>query len=460
MTDMNDDHQAGFSRETIYAPASAPGRAGVAVIRVSGPAASQVLHRLSGCVPAPRMATLRVLRDPATGTVIDRALILYFKGPASFTGEDVAEFHLHGGRAVVDGFLTACGSIPGLRLANPGEFTRRAFENGRLDLTEAEAIADLVDAQTALQKDQALAQMGGALRDLYQDWAARLLKALAHIEAFIDFPDEDLPPSFNASTQDTLRCIRDAIEDHLADNRKGEILREGLHIAVLGAPNAGKSSLVNALNQRDVAIISAMAGTTRDVIETHLDLGGYPVILADTAGLRTIEDNDPDKSQTVSHDSIENEGIRRAKTRAQEADLKILLYDMTTAKDQATRALEDDQALIVYNKIDLYRGDVLPQDGIGISARTGQGIPALTETIIRKIEAALGDRTRLSPTRLRHREALLAASASLSRALAAPLPELMAEDMRLATRSLGRITGRVDVEDVLDMIFRDFCIGK
>jgi tRNA modification GTPase len=447
--------------DTIYALATPPGRSGVAVVRVSGPAAGESLRALAGKIPRTRQAALVTLKHPDSGAVIDRALALYFAGPASFTGEDVAEYHLHGGRAVIDGLIAALATQDRHRLAEPGEFTRRAFENGKMDLTEAEAVADLINAETALQKEQALGQMGGALRDLYHGWADRLAHALAHLEADIDFPDEDLPGGVAAATRPVLAELRAEIAAHLADNRRGERLRDGIHVAVIGAPNAGKSSLVNALAQRDVAIVSALAGTTRDVIEVHLDLGGYPVIIADTAGLRPEQVG----ASREGHDQIEDEGIRRALARAQAADLKMLVYDASQpAKDAATAALEDADCLIVYNKADLIRAapsslsppgltggpidrlqhyidpSVKPEDGvknrgdgIAVSAQTGAGMQAMTERLVKIIAALMGNKTAVAPTRARHRQALQETAESLTRALHAsqtpPMPELMAEDV-------------------------------
>jgi tRNA modification GTPase len=273
--------------ETIFALATAPGRAGVAVVRVSGPKTALVLKAFTGNDSfRPRVASLRTLRDPRNREALDDALVLWFPGPRSFTGEDVAELHLHGGRAVVAGVVEALGALPGLRVAEPGEFTRRAFENGKLDLTAAEGLADLVDAETSAQRRQALRQMEGALGRVYEGWRERLTRALAHIEADIDFPDEDLPTGVADAVRPVLDTLVAEIQAHLEDGRRGERLREGLHIAIVGAPNAGKSSLLNALARREAAIVSARAGTTRDVIEVHLDLGGFPVVLADTAGLR------------------------------------------------------------------------------------------------------------------------------------------------------------------------------
>lgn len=440
--------------DTIYALATAPGRAGVAVVRVSGPAAQAGLRALTGkAPPPPRQAALCTLTDPQGGRPIDHALVLSFAAPASFTGEDVVEYHLHGSPAVVRMLLAALAAQPGHRMAQPGEFTRRGFENGKMDLTAAEAIADLINAETEAQQMQALAQLEGSLATLYEGWGRDLARALAHLEADIDFPDEDLPEGVGAAVMPVLKDLSAAIAAHLDDNRRGEILRDGVQVAVIGAPNAGKSSLVNALAQRDVAIVSEHAGTTRDVIEVHLNLGGYPVVLADTAGLR------PDQLSADAHGAIEGEGIRRALDRARRADIKILLFDATLPQmDAATLALKDEKSLIVLNKAD--RLKTAPPDYIAISAQGGTGLATLTGALLQKIAAMIGTRDAPSLTRQRHRDALGECLQSLERAMTAPAPELMAEDVRLAMRALGRITGRVDVEDLLDIIFRDFCIGK
>ncbi|NUB07426.1 tRNA uridine-5-carboxymethylaminomethyl(34) synthesis GTPase MnmE [Azospirillum sp. Vi22] len=440
---------------TIFALATAPGRAGVAVVRVSGPASGDALAALTGKpLPEPRMATLVRLRDPKTGEALDDALVLRFTAPRSFTGENVVELHLHGGRAVVAGVVEALATLPGLRVAEPGEFTRRAFENGKLDLTEAEAVADLVDAETSAQRRQALRQMEGGLGTLYDGWRERLTRSLAHIEADIDFPDEDLPSGVADVARPVLDTLAAEIDAHLDDRGRGERLREGLHIAIVGAPNAGKSSLLNALARREAAIVSARAGTTRDVIEVHLDLGGYPVVLADTAGLRE-----------AAADEVEEEGIRRALDRAARADVKVAVFDATALPtlDPATVALLDRDTVVVLNKTDVVDAAVPTVGGweaVAVSARTGAGLPELE----RRLTAFTADRLVGSGapalTRARHRSALEECRDALRRALTAPLPELMAEDVRLASRALGRITGRVDVEDLLDVIFRDFCIGK
>ncbi|WP_207485333.1 tRNA uridine-5-carboxymethylaminomethyl(34) synthesis GTPase MnmE [Arenibaculum pallidiluteum] len=437
--------------DTVFALASAPGRGGVAVMRVSGPAAGGALSALTGrSLPPARRASLARLRDPGTGDPIDTGIVLWFPGPASFTGEDVAEIQVHGGRAVVAALAEALAARPGLRPAEPGEFSRRAFENGRLDLTEAEAIADLVDAETSAQRRQALRQMDGALGRLYEDWRGRLMRALAHLEAEIDFPDEDLPGGVGAAVRPVLEALAGEIADHLDDGHRGERLRDGISVAILGAPNAGKSSLLNALARRDAAIVSETAGTTRDVIEVHLDLGGYPVVLADTAGLREATD------------AVETEGIRRALARAEAADLRIAVFDAAAlpALDARTAALLGGSTLAVVNKIDAHPGAVVPNGMMALSAKTGAGVAA----VMGRLEALVAERFGVGQapalTRARHRAALEDCRRALAGALEAPLPELAAEDVRLAVRALGRITGRVDVEDLLDVIFRDFCIGK
>ena len=438
---------------TIFALATPPGRSGVAVIRVSGAQAAATARQLAGIVPQPRLATLRSLREPGTGALLDRALLLYFENPDSYTGEDVVEYHVHGGRAVIDGVLGALGALTDCRLAEPGEFTRRAFENGKLDLTEAEAVADLIDAETFLQREQALQQMDGVLSRLYQDWADRLAALLAHAEADIDFPDEDLPAGLAAALRPRLETLLREITHHLDDNHRGEILRDGVRIAVLGAPNAGKSSLINALARRDIAIVSPLAGTTRDVIEAHLQIGGYPVIVSDTAGLRVI-------AETGGHFDIEGEGIRRARVAAENADIRLLVFDasLLPGRDAETAALDDDRSLIVYNKADLAVD--LPAGGLGISALHGDGLDALTVQVAAMIADRIGTGRDVALTRRRHREALDHACRELDACINAPLVEMAAENLRRAVRAIGRITGRVDIEDLLDMIFRDFCIGK
>lgn len=441
--------------DTIFALASAPGRSGVAVLRVSGHGALPSLSALSPKAIAPRVASLRHLKDPVSRETIDKALVLYFANPASYTGEDLVEYHLHGGRAVVDSMMGYLRQCDGHRMAEPGEFTRRAFENGKMDLTEAEAVADLIDAETQAQKTQALAQIGGALSKIYEGWTEDLKKMLAHIEADIEFPDEDMPEGILPTLLPKVEILRAGIDAHLNDNRRGERLRNGVKIVIIGAPNAGKSSLLNALAQRDAAIVSDMAGTTRDIIDVHLDVGGYPVILSDTAGLR------PEQLGEDAQDQVESEGIKRALALAKDADVKLLLFDGSAAEvDQGTLDLLDDQSFVVVNKTDDKHPEFAVAHDLAVSVKNGDGLDALIEALGARIESLIGLQETPALTRERHRSALMDAQENLARALSADYPELCAEDLRLAIRALGRITGRVDVEDLLDVVFRDFCIGK
>ncbi len=429
--------------ETIYALASAAGRAGVAVVRVSGPGAGPALAVLAGGLPLPRAATLRTLRHG--GAEIDRALVLWFPAPHSFTGEDVAEFHIHGGRAMRESLFAALTEL-GLAPAGPGEFSRRAVEHGHLDLTRAEAIADLVEAETPAQLRQALRQYDGALAELYEGWRTDLIAALGRAEAAIDFSDDGVGETEFAAGWARAGAIAGAIQNHLEDGGRGEALREGLKLAIVGPPNAGKSSLINALARREAAIVSERPGTTRDVIELRLNLGGYLIHVADTAGLRQTGDE------------IEAEGVRRALAQAGGSDLVLLLRDGTAPYTDQFGIAPD---LIVANKSDLPGFD--KRDGLSLSLKTGEGLADLIAVLTAMVAARLetkGDMPAL--TRPRHRQALDQALGSLRHALAAPAdhPELFAEDLRLALRAIGRITGRVDVEELLDSVFRDFCIGK
>jgi len=441
---------------TIYAFATAPGRAGVALLRLSGSHAAAALRALAGRLPTPRRTLVTRFSDPRSGELIDRGIALYFPAPHSLTGEDVAEIHVHGGRAVASALIEALAAQPGLRLAEPGEFSRRAFLNGKLDLTEAEGIADLVAAETAAQRRQALRQMAGEAGRLYEGWRTRLLRAQARVEAEIDFPDEGLPADLAAAVAAQLAEIKGEIATFLADNHRGERLRDGLAIAVLGPPNAGKSSLVNALARRDVAITAATAGTTRDVIEVALDLAGFPVTLADTAGLRD------------SSDAIEEEGVRRARARAASADLKLVVVDATKpAEKNSLAAMIDTDTVVVANKMDLApRDDAAWTDALGagpavkISVTKGAGMTTLETRLGAEIARRFGGESAPLITRARHRQALEAVCAALDRYPRAGAPELAAEELRQAVRALGRITGRVGVEDLLDVVFREFCIGK
>ncbi len=439
---------------TIYALSSGALPAGLAVIRISGPEAGLAYPRLTGkSLPEPRRATLVTLSAQKNAAPIDRGLALWFPAPASVSGEDVLEFHVHGGRSVAAALLAELSGLPGFRPAAPGEFTRRAFENGKMDLTVAEGLADLIDAETEAQRAQAYRQFQGALGALYGGWRERIIKALAHWEAAIDFSDEDIPETLERNASVDIDALAREIGSHLKDGRRGERLRDGVAIAIIGPPNAGKSSLLNRLAQRDAAIVSAMAGTTRDVIEVHLDLGGYPVVIADTAGLRD------------SGNAVEKEGVRRARDRASGADMRIAVFDAAALPglDPHTLGLVDGDTLVVVNKCDL--GGALP-DRIGgrpataLSVLTGAGFEALLEGLTDMVSRKCGLGESPVLTRERHRTALVRCQESLIRCLRAPAVEMACEDLRLAARSLGAITGAVDVEGVLDVIFRDFCIGK
>ena len=423
------------------------------MIRISGAGSRVALEKIAGqSEPKPRTARFARFVDPKGAALLDEGLVLWFPGPHSFTGEDVAEFHIHGGRATVAAMLEALARLPGLRPAEPGEFTRRAFEHGKLDLTQAEGLADLVEAETQGQRRQALRQLEGELGTLYQGWSQRLTQALAHLEAEIDFPDEDLPEGLGGALRNQILGVTGEIAQHLDDRHAGERARKGLYVTIIGAPNVGKSSLLNRLARRDAAIVAESAGTTRDVIEVHLELAGYPLILADTAGLRAAESD------------LESEGVARARARAQNADYRIAVFDAQVwpTRDAETDALVDASTLLVANKRDLVGADddsFAP--ALAVSAKTGEGLDALLRALEdRAVDVLSAGGAQPHLTRARHRQALEDCHRALERALAAPAAELRAEDLRLAVRALGRITGRVDVEDILDVIFSEFCIGK
>ena len=435
-------------KDTICAQASGAGRAAIAVIRISGPATGEILRALCG-LPAARHASLRTIRDPRTETLLDRGLVLWFPAPASFTGEDMAELHVHGGRAVVANVLDAALSIDDVRLAESGEFAARAFENGKIDLTEVEGLADLINAETDAQARQALAQAGGSLRRLYESWRGKLLRAQALAEAGLDFADEaDVAANVTTNVGAIVAELFLQISNHLAD-RRGERLRDGFRVVIVGAPNAGKSSLLNALARRDVAIVSEEAGTTRDIIEVHLDLDGLPVILTDTAGLREASGK------------VEVEGIRRALARVEAANLVVWLIDAKKPVSAPPEPLARGRVpfLAVRNKIDL--ASVGAAEGISLSAKTGEGIDRLVaELKARAREALVAGAESPAVTRARHRAELEGALAALERSRTAGPPELKAEELRIAARHLGRLTGNIDVEEVLGAIFSEFCIGK
>lgn len=432
--------------DTIFATATATatGRAAVAVVRISGPDAARTVRVLTGSLPPPRRAVLRRLRG-SDGTEIDDALVLRFVGPNSYTGEDSAEFHIHGGAAVQAALLGALAHL-GLRLAEPGEFTRRAFENGKLDLAQAEGVADLIDAETEAQRRQALDQLGGRLSGLQARWGEALTEALALLEAAVDFPDEELPADVSARARPVITHLIAELEAGVAASDRGARVREGFRIALMGPPNAGKSTLLNALAGREAAIVTATPGTTRDIIEVPLVLAGYKVIVADTAGLRDTTDE------------IEAEGVRRALAWSENADLRVWLADGTDSRATFEGAIADDIRLVT--KRDLADGPA-HLEGAQFTARSPNDLAWLEQTLTERVVTALAGAELPAATRLRHREHLTEATDLLRRALAQDDHlELAAEDVRLAARALSRITGRIDPEAVLGRIFATFCIGK
>lgn len=437
--------------DTIFALATPPGKSGVAVVRISGKLADSALAELGVAkLPKPRSSSLCALTHPKTRAPIDRALVLRFVAPHSFTGENIIELHIHGSRAVIQMLLEALGSLPGLRLAEPGEFSRRAFLNGKMDLTEAEGLADLIDAETAAQARQALRQASGALKSLYEDWRGQIITCMAKLEAYIDFPDEPLPASLEQEITADITALRDSLRAHLDDNRRGERLRDGVKIAIIGAPNAGKSSLLNYLARRDIAIVSPTPGTTRDALEVHLDISGFPVTLVDTAGIRE------------SQDSIEQEGIRRSLTHAADADIILALLDGESypAIPDSIRDHFTDKTIVAVTKCDA--SPCPTKEHLPISSKTGQGIDSLLSAIQERLGEIVSDGGSPLITRARHRQEIEQASNSLSNCITKnnfPI-ELRAEMLRQAATSLGKVTGRVDIEDVLDKLFSTFCIGK
>ena len=446
--------------DTIFALATAPGRAAVAIVRISGPRSDEAVEALIGRRPEPRRATVSTLRT-AGGAIIDEALVLSFAGPASFTGEDAAEFHVHGGAAVVDALSSALAEL-GLRPAEPGEFTRRAFQNGKLDLAQAEAVADLVDAETEAQRRQALAQLDGALGRRYGAWREAIIEILALLEAEIDFPDEEVPDAIALTALPRIHALVAELETALAEADRGERVRDGYRVAIVGAPNAGKSSLLNALLGRDAAIVTEIAGTTRDIIEAPLHLAGFKVLLADTAGLRE------------SADIVEREGVRRARAWAEAADLRLVVVDHAAAAADLTDVAASirDGDLLVLSKADLAAGGAeaaarrwAADNALHVvaeSAVTPSGVASVLAAVTGKVTAALSGGEFPAATRLRHRVLLADAREALVRAAGALHvgPELAAAEVHLAAQALARVTGAVDNEQVLDRVFASFCIGK
>ncbi|MCP4933787.1 MAG: tRNA uridine-5-carboxymethylaminomethyl(34) synthesis GTPase MnmE [bacterium] len=447
--------------DTIFALASASGRAGVAVLRISGPKSESVIEQLSGSPVQPRQATLRLLRDPSSSDPIDRALLCWFPAPKSFTGEDIVEIHSHGSQAVVAKLLSVLASFDDFRLAEPGEFARRAFENGKMDLTSIEGLADLINAETQGQRRQALRQSEGALGKLYESWREHILTASALIEAMIDFSDEeDIIESVEVQVLEIVRELHGSITDHLESaGRRGEQMRDGFRMVIAGAPNVGKSSLLNVLAKREAAIVTSEPGTTRDIIEVHLIISGFPVLVMDTAGIR----------ETTG--AVEQEGIKRAFERLSDADLVLWLIDPQQSNEDTSiltsigDALGPEQVWRILSKADLRENDPedLPKEiDLAISSKTNEGISVLIEKIERLLGAQQGLQSSPLITRARHRIEVVAAQNALSTFMTGSFDEaeLRAEDLRQAANALGRLTGRIDVEELLGKIFGEFCIGK
>lgn len=439
------------AQDTICALASGPPPSAIAIIRISGPAVAEIGKRfLASGLPEPKRAALTYIYD-AAGEQVDQGIALHARAPHSYTGEDTLELYLHGGPAVIDHALRALTSVPGIRLAEPGEFTRRAFENGKLDLTEAEGVADIIDAETSAQKAQALRQLGGGLTEIYEAWREELTGALALIEVMIDFPDEgDVPEDTAAPILQRLGKVMAEIETALGDRGVGERIRDGFRIAIVGPPNAGKSSILNRLARREAAIVTDIAGTTRDIVEVRVILGGQVVWIADTAGLRETED------------VVEAEGVRRAIRAAAEADLRIHVID--GAAPSPPPGPIEAQDIVIFNKADARRGALAPEGALPVSAATGEGIDTLEASIAGFVSQRAASVEAPVITRARHREKLAAGLLSLTSArdaLAQDIgAELAAEDVRMALRQLSSVIGKVDVEDVLSAVFSKFCIGK
>ncbi len=447
--------------KTIFASATAPGRSGVAVVRVSGIKTKAIVEGLTDKpLPQPRMATLRVLKERGSGQMIDRALVLWFPGSASFTGEDCAEFHVHGGRAILSALYQALQAFEGVSIAEPGEFTRRAVENGKMDLTAAEGLIDLINAETESQRKLAFRQMEGELGALYESWRAKLINAQALIEAEIDFSDEgDVESGVSSRARQTLLTLNADLSSHLDDARRGERLRDGVRAVIFGPPNAGKSTLFNHLAQRNVAIVSDIPGTTRDILEVYLDIAGYPLIIADTAGIHNTDH------------IIEGEGVKRAEQRVADSDISLVVLDGSAPyQPHIVSGLLEKADIVILNKSDLgvhpsfTEGHGFVKEFFTISASSGAGVDRVIECLSQLIYGMFNVGDDIVLTRERHRVYLEQARQGLSEAITAMdcgrELALVAESIRHAVQQIGAITGRVDVEDMLDVVFRDFCIGK
>tara|TARA_B100001750_G_scaffold205053_1_gene181834 strand:- start:758 stop:2089 length:1332 start_codon:yes stop_codon:yes gene_type:complete len=442
---------------TIFALSSGPGISGVAVIRVSGDHTANVIKQITGeDLPVPRVATLRHFNKINNNELIDEGVLIWFPGPNSYTGEDLAEFHVHGSRAVINAIHTSISKIKNCRLAEPGEFTKRAFQNGKINLLKAESIGDLISAETEIQRKQAIQIMNGKSSKHFNSWREKLLKILSHIEAKIDFPDEDLPKNIIDEIKKTSDDVMNQIKKTLNDQKVGERIREGFKIAIVGPPNSGKSSLLNYLSKRDVAIVSEIAGTTRDVIETHLNLDGYPVIASDTAGIRD------------SRNEIEKKGIKIALNRAEDADLRLVIISAKKPDfNRVFKHLLTQNSILVLNKSDLLKrklnNKIKKYDHVLISIKKDSNLDKLILKIKNKLKKQFISSEDILITRERHRQNLISCVQHLDnfkRKKSTRDLDKAAEDLRLATRHLGMIVGKVDVEELLGSIFNDFCIGK
>ena len=444
--------------ETIFAQSSAFGKAGVAVFRISGPKSLEVLQLLTGRKDfKSRLMYYQQITVPETKELIDNVIVVYFKSPGSFTGEDVVEIHTHGSKAISIMLTNALLNIAGIRLAEAGEFTKRAFLNNKFDLTAAEGIADLINAETIMQHKQAIRQANGKLEELYNNWRSQLLKIISLLEAYIDFPDEDIPDTVLNEVTNTHTILVNTISEYLNDNRKGELLRSGLKLAIIGPPNVGKSSLLNFLMQRDIAIVSNIAGTTRDIIEGHLDIGGYPIILQDTAGIRE-----------ESSDIIEQEGIKRAINSAKTADIKIIMFDaekLDSSINEDIINLIDENTITIINKIDLIEASKIfsienKYKCLRVSVKNNIALSSILKNIENIADNMAGFTETPYITNQRHRNYLQQALSHLTAFSLDNDLVLATEDIRMTARCIGAITGVINVEEILGEIFKNFCIGK
>ena len=447
-----------MDNQTIYALSTVYGKSGVAVIRVSGAKAKEAVAKLTNLKEKslkPRYAYFTDIKDIVSRETLDKCLLLYFKAPHSFTGEDIVEFQTHGSKAVIASVLENLSKIPDFRMAEPGEFSRRAFHNGKMDLTEAEGLADLIDSETSEQQKYAMRQMEGGLKNLYDGWREELIKIMAYLEAYIDFPDEDIPQELVDKLLNDVFKLKTAISEHLNTDSIGERLREGFRVVIVGPPNAGKSSLLNTVVNREAAIVSSIAGTTRDAVDVHLDIKGYPVMFTDTAGIREVEEE------------IEKQGIEIAFRKIADADLVLCLFDASKDSVQIFDNIKNsfkNKAIYIANKSDNLTfeqcSELKKQGCVVISAKHKQGIADLMEVIYQQIKERFTANSNLLITRQRYREALAETLDNLERFSFDKEIELSAEDIRLAARGLGKITGRIEVDDILNKIFGSFCIGK